>query len=84
MFRITLNDTQKDELQQVARQAVGRIPERAHFVLLAAAGHSPMEIGQLMGYEPQTVRAWLKAYQQRQSDGLVDRPRKDVRSRTAT
>ncbi len=75
MFRITLNNTQKAELQQVARQAVGRVSERAHFVLLSAAGHSPPSIGKLLGYDAQTVRAWLRAYQRRGRAGLEDDPR---------
>lgn len=75
MFRIMLNDTQKAELQQVARQAVGRVSERAHFVLLSAAGHSPPVIGRLMGYDAQTVRGWLCTYQQRGRAGLEDDPR---------
>lgn len=75
MLRITLNDTQQAELQQVARQAVGRISERAHFVLMAATGASPAEIGQRMGYRAATVRAWLKAFQQKGLAGLPDRDR---------
>jgi transposase len=75
LFRISLNDTQKIELRQVARQAMGRISERAHFVLLSADGFSATEIGNLMGYQVQTVRAWLGAYQERQCAGLQDQPR---------
>lgn len=75
MLRITLNDTQKAELRQEARQQVGRISERFHFVLLNAQGCSPPEIGRLMGYHPQTVRYWLRAYQQKGCAGLVDAPR---------
>lgn len=75
MFRIKLNDTQKVELQQVARQAVGRVSERAHFVLLSAEGYSPPIIGRLMGYDAQTVRGWLRAYQKRGYAGLEDDPR---------
>lgn len=75
MLRITLNDTQQAELQQVGRQAVGRISERAHFVLMAAREVSPVEIDQRMGYRPATVRSWLKAYQRAGLTGLQDRER---------
>ena len=75
MFRITLNDTQKTELEQISRQAVGRVSERAHFVLLAAQGYSPRVIGRLMGYDVQTIRFWLTAYQKNQATGLGDAPR---------
>jgi putative transposase len=75
MLRITLNDTQKAELRQGARQSVGRISERFHFVLLSAQGYSPPAIGQLMGYDAQTIRMWLRAYQQKGGAGLWDAPR---------
>lgn len=63
------------ELRQVARQAVGRVSERAHFVLLSAQGYSPPAIGELLGYDVQTVRTWLTAYQQQGCAGLDDAPR---------
>jgi transposase len=75
MLRITLNDTQKTELRQGARQQVGWIAERLHFVLLSAQGYSPPEIGRLLGYDAQTVRRWLRAYQQKGCAGLMDAPR---------
>ena len=75
MLHITLNDTQVAELRQLARQAVGRVSERAHFVLLSHHGYSPPEIGRLMGYDAATVRLWLKAYQIHPCAGLDDAPR---------
>jgi transposase len=75
LFRITLNDTDKTELHQVSRQAKGRVSERAHFVLFAAQGYSAPEIGKLFGYEAQTVRNWLKRYQDQGCPGLEDEPR---------
>jgi putative transposase len=75
MLHITLNDTQVAELRQLARQAVGRVSERAHFVLLSHQGYSPPEIGRLMGYDAVTVRTWLKAYRTHQCAGLDDAPR---------
>ena len=75
MLHITLNDTQCAELRQWARQAVGRVSERAHFVLLSHQGYSPPEIGDLMGYDAVTVRTWLKAYQAHACAGLDDAPR---------
>jgi putative transposase len=75
MLHITLNDTQSADLRQLARQAVGRVSERAHFVLLSHQGYSPPEIGRLMGYDAATVRPWLKAYQAQACAGLDDAPR---------
>jgi transposase len=76
MLRIALNDTQRAELRQLSRQAVGRVSERAHFVLLSDQGYSPPEIGALMGYDAATVRTWLAAYAQRGAAGLKDAPRR--------
>jgi putative transposase len=75
MLRLTLDDTQHAQLRQVARQAVGRVSERAHFVLLSAQGHSAPEIGVLMDYDAQTVRTWLTAYRDHGCAGLADAPR---------
>lgn len=66
---------QDTELRQLARQAVGRVSERAHYVLLSAQGYAPHEIGRLMGYDPATVRHWLKAYRRQGVAGLQDAPR---------
>ena len=75
MLQLEIHDSECAELRQVARQAVGRVSERAHFVLLSGRGYSPAEIGQLFGYDVQTVRTWLKAYQGRGCAGLDDAPR---------
>ena len=75
MLRIKLNDTQRTELRQLARRAVGRVSERAHFVLLSDQGYSPSRIGEVMGYEVATIRTWLHAYQARGATGLKDAPR---------
>jgi transposase len=75
LFRITLNDPDKTRLHQVARQAKGRVSERAHFVLLSATGYSAPKIGELFGYEAETVRSGLQRYQAPGCPGLEDQPR---------
>jgi len=75
MLRTTLDDTQEVALRQLARQAVGRVSERAHFVLLSAQGRTPPEIGALLGYGVGTVRHWLKRYRRQGLAGLQDAPR---------
>ena len=54
-IRIELNDEQRQELRRLARAAIGRVSERAHFVLLSDQGKSVPEIGALMGYSAQAV-----------------------------
>jgi transposase len=75
MLQLEVHDSECAELRQVARQAVGRVSERAHFVLLSGQGYSPPEIGRLLGYDVQTVRTWLTAYQSQGCAGLEDAPR---------
>jgi transposase len=74
-IRIELSEAQREELRQVAREAVGRVSERAHFVLLSDKGKSVPEIAALMGYTVPTVYEWLRRYQRRGAEGLQDRPR---------
>jgi len=52
MLHTTLDDTQCVELRQVARREVGRVSERAHFVLMSAQGSAAPEIGRRMATEP--------------------------------
>lgn len=75
MLHISLNDTQRAELRQLARQAIGRVSERAHFVLLSEQGYAPPAIGTLLGYSAATVRTGLGAYQAAGCSGLEDAPR---------
>ena len=75
MLHLTLDNTQRVELRQVVRRAVGRVAMRALFVLMSAQGHSPPEIGRLLGYHPAVVRRWLKAYRDHGVAGLYDAPR---------
>jgi putative transposase len=74
-IRIELNDEQRQELHRLAREAIGRVSERAHFVLLSDQGKSVPEIGALMGYSAQAVYPWIERYRQRGVAGLYDEPR---------
>jgi len=75
MIRVQLTDEQRQELRLFARREVGRVSERAHFVLLSDQGKSPPEIAGLFGYSAASVREWLKRYQDEGIAGLYDRPR---------
>jgi transposase len=72
---IELPDDERQALRELARQAVGRVSERAHFVLSAAAGKPLAEIAEWMGYSVQTVYTWVKRYQDAGLAGLEDQPR---------
>lgn len=57
-----LNDSERDALRQVARQAVGRVSERAHFVLMRDQNMTQAQIAQVMNYKGRTVHRWLKRF----------------------
>ena len=75
MIRLNLSQTEREQLGRQARQEVGRVSERIHFVLLCDEGHSPPKIGSLFGYHAATVRSWLERYQTQGVTGLQDQPR---------
>lgn len=74
-MRVELSPEERQEFQVRARQEIGRVSERIHFVLLSDQGQSPPEIGQLLGYNAVTVREWLRRYQAEGLAGLYDKPR---------
>lgn len=75
MIRIQLNEEERTTLRARARQEVGRLSERIHFVLLSDQGKSPPEIAAIFGHSTATVRQWLKRYRDKGLDGLYDEPR---------
>lgn len=70
-----LNDSQREALRQMARQAVGRVSERAHFVLMRDQNMTQAQIADVMNYEVRTVRRWLKRFDADGMDGLYDQPK---------
>ena len=74
-IRIELSDEQRQELRRLAWEAIGRVSERAHFVLLSDLGKSVPEIAVLMGYSAQAVYPWLERYLKHGVTGLYDEPR---------
>jgi len=54
-----LHDNECRALRQVARQAVGRVSQRAHFVLMREQGMTQQQIADTMGYSLRTVQRVL-------------------------
>jgi transposase len=75
MIRLDLSDEQRCELQQVSRQAVGRVALRAQMVLLCARGYRVPQIAQIHNYGEDVVRLWLHRYRAEGIAGLGDEPR---------
>src|SRR5438874_1837552 len=75
MIHIQVTDAQRRELEQVSRQAVGRVALRAHMVLLSVRGYSVPQIAALHDCGCDVVRTWLHRYAQEGVAGLEDAPR---------
>ena len=75
MLRIELNDSEKTSLRLLARQEIGRVSERMHFVMMAASGMAAPQIGVAMGYDTDSVRTWLNRYVANGVAGLQDQAR---------
>src|ERR1035437_1399517 len=75
MIRMSLSDAARQELQQMSRQAVGRVALRAHMVLLSARGYRVPQIAQIHDVSEDVVRLWLHRYQEEGAAGLAGEPR---------
>lgn len=76
MLFVRLTGEQRQELQRVSRQAVGRVALRAHMVLLSDRGYSVPAIAGIHQCGQDVVRTWLHRYQQEGVAGLEDEPRR--------
>lgn len=63
------------ELQQMRRQGVGRVSQRAHMILLSVERYSVPEIARVFHVTRTTVRFWIKRFNAEGPVGLYDRPR---------
>lgn len=77
MYRVTLTDEQRQELQQRTRQR-GIVPstrDRLEMIRLSDAGWSIPNIARHFGQHDQTVRCWIKAFLVGGFDALPNQPR---------
>lgn len=77
MYRVTLTDDERHELQRRTRQP-GIAPstrDRLEMVRLSDAGWSVPKIARHLGAHEQTVRAWIKAFIGSGFDALTNKPR---------
>ncbi len=77
MYRVTLTDDQRHELQRRTRQ-LGVAPstrDRLEMVRLSDAGWSVPKIAVHLGAHEQTVRAWIKAFIAGGFEALINKPR---------
>jgi transposase len=75
MIHLHVSDTQRQELEQVSRQAVGRVALRAQMVLLSTRGYTVPQIAAIHACGQDVVRLWLHRLEQAGVAGLDDAPR---------
>jgi transposase len=75
MVYMHLTEAQRDELNAISRQAIGRVALRAHMVLLSDRGFTVPQIAAIHACGEDVVRTWLHRYEQHGVDGLEDEPR---------
>jgi transposase len=75
MIRMALSDEQRRDLQQVSRQAVGRVAVRAQMVLLCDRAYRVPQIAQIHDCGEDVVRLWLHRYAEEGIAGLADESR---------
>ena len=75
MIRMELDEEGRQAVQEVSRQAVGRVALRAHMVLLADRGYTVPQIARIHDCGEDVVRLWLHRCQAVGVAGLQDEPR---------
>jgi transposase len=75
MIYVHLTADQRDELNVVSRQAIGRVARLSHLVLLSDRGFTVQEIAAIHDCGEDVVRIWLHRYEQHGVAGLEDEPR---------
>jgi transposase len=75
MIYVHLTVDQRDELNVVSRQAIGRVALRAHMVLLSDRGFTVPQVAAIHDCGEDVVRIWLHRYEQHGVAGLEDEPR---------
>lgn len=64
------------ELERMRRQAIGRVSQRAHLVLLSIRRHKVPEIAELFQTSQVSVRFWIRRFNEEGPLGLYDKPRR--------
>jgi transposase len=75
MVYIHLTEGQRDELNAISRQAIGRVALRAHMVLLSDRGFTVPQIAAIHACGQDVVLTWLHRYERKGVSGLEDEPR---------
>lgn len=74
---IDLSDAERDELERWSRRRTSAhsLARRARAILLAADGHTDVEIAKRIGVTRRTIGTWRKRFIELRCDALLDEPR---------
>jgi transposase len=70
-----LSSEEKEKLQKMTRQQIGRVAQRARAILLSNHGYTVQEIAFILERSDKTIRRWLRQYESDGCDGLFSQPR---------
>jgi len=70
-----LTDKERDELERMAQQEVGRVALRAHLILLSSRGYAVQQIEDIQQITNITVYKWLDRFEAEGPAGLYDEDR---------
>lgn len=70
-----LRAEEKEELERMTQQEVGRVALRAQMILLSARGLSVPDIATIQATSDVTLYKWLERFETEGPEGLYDRPR---------
>lgn len=74
-FVRTPSEEERQELERMTRQAVGRVALRAHMILLSGQGYTVPEIEEIHDTTDETIYKWFDRFDAEGPAGLYDRPR---------
>jgi transposase len=69
------SEAERQELERMTRQELGRVAIRAHMILLSARGYTVPDIVQIHDTTNVTVYTWFNRFDARGPEGLYDLPR---------
>lgn len=69
------NEQEREELQRMTQQEVGRVAQRAHLVLLSCKGFTVPDLVSIFEMTDVTIYTWFDRFDDEGAEGLYDRDR---------
>jgi len=68
-------DTERQELERMTHEEIGRVAMRAHMILLSTRGFSALEVAKIHQVSDPAVYKWMDRFDEEGPEGLHDRER---------